>query len=105
MIGTVYARKASEQNGIAAKGGISENTATTPKRAKALGVPVTPAYKPLASAVHLQGTATLANKYVVNCDENDAKSLLAVAERDCPTAVQPIKAGLIAAQARKERDR
>ncbi len=35
-----------------------------------------PAYKPLASAVHLQGSATLANQYVVNCDEDDAKSLL-----------------------------
>jgi hypothetical protein len=46
-----------------------------------------------------------ADQYVVNCDEDDAKSLLAAAEHDCPTAVQPIKAGLIAAQARKERDR
>ncbi len=41
MIATVYGRKSSEQNGIAATGGMSENTATTPKRAKALGVPVT----------------------------------------------------------------
>jgi hypothetical protein len=64
-----------------------------------------PAYKPLASAAQLQGSATLADQYVVNCDEDDAKSLLAAAEHDCPAAVQPIKAGLIAAQARKERDR
>ncbi len=64
-----------------------------------------PAYQPLASAVHLQGSPTLGNQYVVNCDEDDAKSLLAAAEHGCPTAVQPIKAGLIARQARKERDR
>jgi len=63
------------------------------------------AYQPLASAVHLQGSPPLGNQHVVNCDEDDAKSLLAAAERDCPTAVQPIKAGLIAAQARKERGR
>jgi len=49
------------------------------------------AYKPLASAAQLQGSATLADQYVVNCDEDDAKSLLAAAEHDCPTAVQPIK--------------
>ena len=64
-----------------------------------------PAYKPLASATHLQGSAVLADQYVVNCDEDDAKSLLAAAEHDCPTAVQPIKARPIAAQARKESDR
>lgn len=40
MIATVYARKFSEQNGIAAKGGTSENTATISKPAKALDVPV-----------------------------------------------------------------
>jgi hypothetical protein len=63
------------------------------------------AYKPLESAVHLQRSATLEDQYVVNCDEEDAKSLLAAAEHHCPTAVQPIKARLIAAQARKERGR
>jgi hypothetical protein len=53
-----------------------------------------PAYKALEAAIHLGAAVNVTDQYVVTCDEADAESLLAAAERDCQTAAEAITIAL-----------
>ncbi len=59
------------------------------------------AYKPLANATFLSGNVNVGNTFVVECDLDEARSLLAAANRDCKMAVQAIRLAISEQQARR----
>jgi len=55
-----------------------------------------PAYKTLEAARHIEShtPATTPDQYVVDCTEEDAKTLLAAATKSCSGAANSIRIGL-----------
>jgi hypothetical protein len=53
-----------------------------------------PALKALTDATRLYGIIGTPDQFSVTCDLDTAQALLAVAERHCKTAVQPIKVAM-----------